>query len=290
MSQHQDSNLQKEKLHPLHIVLISIMGFSILAITLALLIYSNNFAAELSTSHSRWGEFGDFFGGTLNPIFGFLSVIALLLTITLQINEIKQTREAAQVSANALTKQLEISREQAQEQTFFRFLEELKKDEYINTCIKKSQALCKTLFEEIYANGIEDAEREIDLDELYIKLDKTVHTGTIFQYLIPKISILCSIMSEFEPSHRKKYARTVSNYTTYYTMTFIYNLSSIARAEEFEIIKKSGMINGAREDLIFRSTVAECVSDDYYEYFHKNRETLVEEFRINEGMTTPTNK
>lgn len=35
-------------------------------------------------SAATWGQVGDFFGGTLNPIFGFLSVMALLLALVIQ--------------------------------------------------------------------------------------------------------------------------------------------------------------------------------------------------------------
>jgi len=48
--------------------------------------YSTHFP-NLTLSNSNWGTFGDFFGGTLNPIFSFLSFILLLVTLSLQLNE-----------------------------------------------------------------------------------------------------------------------------------------------------------------------------------------------------------
>lgn len=41
-----------------------------------------------------WGQFGDYFGGTLNPIFGFLSVIALLIALVIQGRELKVSSKA----------------------------------------------------------------------------------------------------------------------------------------------------------------------------------------------------
>jgi uncharacterized membrane protein len=48
---------------------------------------------QISGSLSDWGQMGDFFGGMLNPILAFASFIALLVTIKLQSEEMKETRE-----------------------------------------------------------------------------------------------------------------------------------------------------------------------------------------------------
>jgi hypothetical protein len=77
------------------------------------------------------GTFGDFMGGTLNPILSFFALIALLLTIILQSNELEATREELKRSATAqekseisLKKQSNILSRQQFEQTFFSFLEQ----------------------------------------------------------------------------------------------------------------------------------------------------------------------
>ncbi|MEI1280238.1 hypothetical protein V6Z05_18040 [Leptospira venezuelensis] len=54
--------------------------------------YFFQFNGELSHEHSTWGEFGDYFGGVLNPIFGFLSFIALLIALWFQQQEMKENR------------------------------------------------------------------------------------------------------------------------------------------------------------------------------------------------------
>lgn len=41
----------------------------------------------------KFGEWGDFFGGTLNPLLTFLTFMGLLITIVLQQSELKQSRE-----------------------------------------------------------------------------------------------------------------------------------------------------------------------------------------------------
>ncbi|MDO8926477.1 MAG: hypothetical protein Q7U94_06145 [Sideroxyarcus sp.] len=45
-----------------------------------------------SESQDVWGQFGDFTGGTLSPILSFLSLIALVLTLTLQSRQLDITQ------------------------------------------------------------------------------------------------------------------------------------------------------------------------------------------------------
>ena len=75
------------------------------------------------------GQFGDYFGGTLNPIFGFASFIALLVTIVYQAKELKLSRTELELtrtelasSATALKNQNKAIELQSFEQTFFSWL------------------------------------------------------------------------------------------------------------------------------------------------------------------------
>jgi uncharacterized membrane protein len=58
------------------------------------LTYAWNFNSGISSQNTDWGTFGDFIGGTLNPIFGFISVILLFYAVTLQRKELKDTKNA----------------------------------------------------------------------------------------------------------------------------------------------------------------------------------------------------
>lgn len=93
--------------------------------------YFISFNSGFSEKQEIWGAFGDFIGGTLNPILSFFALIALLLTITLQSRELEATREelkrsssAQEASEKALKKQSEILNRQQFEQTFFSLLEQ----------------------------------------------------------------------------------------------------------------------------------------------------------------------
>ena len=52
--------------------------------------YALNFGPKVSSDTGTWGQFGDFFGGTLNPVFAMLAFLALLWSIALQAAEFER--------------------------------------------------------------------------------------------------------------------------------------------------------------------------------------------------------
>lgn len=66
------------------------------------------FGLELSSKQAVWGEFGDFIGGSLNPVIGLITISLLVLTLRSQQTELSEQRK-------------QIAR-QAFEQTFFTWL------------------------------------------------------------------------------------------------------------------------------------------------------------------------
>lgn len=95
----------------------------------ALVLYLLAFGVHPSLDMAVWGQTGDFFGGVLNPVFGFLSLIALLITLQQTEKSLKQSdeevrlsREEMKRSADALFAQANDSRQQTFERTFFELL------------------------------------------------------------------------------------------------------------------------------------------------------------------------
>lgn len=92
--------------------------------------------APVSGDPASWGQLGDYLGGVLNPVFGFLSVFALLVALVLQTRELKLSRESLKLSqeelrlsreeqakaADALAAQNTAIQKQSFEQTFFSML------------------------------------------------------------------------------------------------------------------------------------------------------------------------
>ncbi|ESS73933.1 hypothetical protein MGMO_8c00700 [Methyloglobulus morosus KoM1] len=85
-------------------------------------VYFHYFSGEVLVEHDKWGQFGDYLGGVLNPIFGFLGFIALLLTLKLQRQELKLSTEELAKSAKALELQNKALAQQNFENTFFQLL------------------------------------------------------------------------------------------------------------------------------------------------------------------------
>lgn len=49
------------------------------------LFYVKAFTTQLSSNQEVWGQFGDYFGGVLNPLLSFFAFSALLYTVSLQV-------------------------------------------------------------------------------------------------------------------------------------------------------------------------------------------------------------
>lgn len=77
--------------------------------------YFFNFHHQLSDDNAKWGTFGDFVGGTLNPILSFLALVIVLKTYLSQQEELQATRKI-------LKEQTETQKKQQFESTFFELL------------------------------------------------------------------------------------------------------------------------------------------------------------------------
>jgi hypothetical protein len=91
----------------LWLVGIFVVSTAVLVATLLLYFVALSLGFVTEASHARWGTFGDFVGGLLGPLLGFLSLIALLLTIVLQNRELEETRKELKQSREAHEGQLE---------------------------------------------------------------------------------------------------------------------------------------------------------------------------------------
>ena len=100
-------------------VSVSILVIAAVALLGSVAFYLFQFGGDLATSHSRWGEFGDYLGGILNPIFALLGLLALLFVILLQSCELRNSTRELATSALALKEQSASLKLQNFERTFF---------------------------------------------------------------------------------------------------------------------------------------------------------------------------
>ncbi|NMY91217.1 putative phage abortive infection protein [Pseudomonas oryzihabitans] len=70
-----------------------------------LILYFYKFHYGLSNETGTWGEFGDFIGGTLNPFFSALSLLAILWTLIIQSKELSHSTEALREQSKHLDTQ-----------------------------------------------------------------------------------------------------------------------------------------------------------------------------------------
>lgn len=118
-------------------ILVGVLFVALLAACVVVGVFSYHFKAQpIEVDPAPWGQLGDYFGGILNPIFGFLSVFALLVALVIQSRELRLSREALKVSqdelklsreeqakaAEALAGQNKAIQRQSFEQTFFAWL------------------------------------------------------------------------------------------------------------------------------------------------------------------------
>ena len=99
-------------------------GIAVAAFIFVLERYINNFKTfPIANDSATWGTFGDYLGGTLNPVISFLALIGLLYTIHQQAQEMQATREEFK-QVEQQSRQSEIFNLQQFESTFFSLLEQ----------------------------------------------------------------------------------------------------------------------------------------------------------------------
>lgn len=115
-------------------VMIGLVGLSGLVM---LIKYLAMFGFQTSTSQEVWGQFGDFFGGILNPLLSSLTLAAVLVTMRLQSKELKIAQEENKRANEHLEKQANYIRTQNFESVFFRLLD-IHTNSRANVCIGTS--------------------------------------------------------------------------------------------------------------------------------------------------------
>lgn len=102
----------------------ALTGFAAVAVLsfFALLAYFMKFGPELSDKQGTWGEFGDFFGGLINPVVGLVTVFLVLVSISIQRRELQLSLKELKASNQAMGVQNKTMALQSFEQTFFAWL------------------------------------------------------------------------------------------------------------------------------------------------------------------------
>ena len=124
--------MNKNKISTWHLFVI--LAFAVIVSASAIVFYWLYFGhtpSNITKDISKWGATGDFFGGILNPIFSFLGLLALLLTLLQTEKALRQNEQTLKLTQQELlNSQEELKRSaDAAEKQLNHFKQESKKDE-----------------------------------------------------------------------------------------------------------------------------------------------------------------
>lgn len=212
-------------------------GAALIFLLITLIVYWCYFHGGLSDNHGEWAEFGDYLGGTLNPVFSLLSLMAILLTLLFQAKELYS-------STLALKEQAEYSRLQAFESTFFSMVmmhnENLKSLDLDETEVEKysGRAIFRIMhrrFKDSYAD-CEGSNELSKIKESYLKFYNK-NSRFIGHYLRTLNQILEFILySNIE--HKEKYFQFIRAQLSEYELMIIFYHSMVSDSfVPFDLLK-----------------------------------------------------
>lgn len=187
------------------ILLAAVVGFMVV-----LGAYWIFFDGKIVADHQRWGTFGDFVGGVLNPFLGFLTILALLVTIVLQNRqlevsmrelvasrkELELTREELAKTAAASQKQAEHFEGEAKRADLLRLIEKL--GERINKNYNENRLNDMSSLHRIM-RGNRDPSNNPDLRNLlFYYQDKTSPTYNTIRWIEGDLARLKEYMCKYE--------------------------------------------------------------------------------------------
>jgi hypothetical protein len=105
---------------PLWLLVATIVVASIAASATA--VYFWQFGGSLSSKQEVWGQFGEYVGGLLSPLFALAALLGLLYTIILQNKDIRESSQQVHASQEVLERQVVVLARQNFESTFFQML------------------------------------------------------------------------------------------------------------------------------------------------------------------------
>ncbi|MGB7403506.1 MAG: putative phage abortive infection protein [Arcobacter sp.] len=144
------------------------------------------FDYRITADTEHFGQFGDFIGGTLNPILAFLSFMALLYTIKIQMDELKLSREEVEATREELKESRIAQQEQSKslklqnkattlqmfENTFFKLFEQ--HNEMLDNCYNPSGKISILNYYSERSNDVGQNLEDVNKNEL---IDNFRHTN-----------------------------------------------------------------------------------------------------------------
>jgi uncharacterized membrane protein len=256
-------------------------GYIIIAVIMIITVlsfYFYNFrGGGLSTIHGDWGTFGDFMGGTLNPLLAFLSLIALLTTIKIQSKELRATTTEMRNSSTALQEQSQSIKLQNFENTFFKMID-------VHNSIISDLAL------ERFTNEYRDNNSAYHVNFLDIKLKFSENKDVTERKTIKR---LLDILTQYDKQCHQDHKTNYDKFHNYYEdkighyFGFIYQVLILIRdAEENKQIENSKKYAHLYRSLFSKPELALLAHHCLGSIGEKKFKALVENFEFFEHLPT----
>lgn len=158
----QSNNLEVEEFKAIEwkIKISLFIGFALICIVL--ITYFSNFHGSLSKTDSTWGTFGDFIGGTLNPILASLGFYWLTASIRLQLKELRDTREVLKETAIHQEKLAELENINVETQKKLFEIQQLTLEKQIIASKSQQEQISLQNFENIFFQLLKTKKENID--------------------------------------------------------------------------------------------------------------------------------
>ena len=207
----------------------------------------------------KWGQLGDFLGGTLNPIFAFFAFLTLLYTVYLQSETLKVSRKELLATRDELEKS-RIAQEK-QSKSFEKQNNSIKLQSFENTFFKlfelhnqKYKVLNNNL--DMYNNQILREHDGSDTSEYMISTFATYNTMEMKTYLLTLLELLVFVDKEEGNENINLYIglikASISNgyILTYISIFCMKNQKFKDLIEKYILLEHLNIIGRSRQDEI----------------------------------------
>jgi len=251
--------------------LIWMVSFSINVAVLLIGLYFWEFSNVLAEKQDVWGQFGDYVGGILNPLFSLTALFALLYTIKLQSTELHESTEQLKASAEALALQNNVMVRQQFETTFFQMLglfnDVVKVMELSNSDNKFKGKQCitelsKKIVYRFYNYGNQEEQEELNIyfhNEFYNR-----YNYLLSQYFLTLYSIIKFVdKSNLADEDKKTYTNILRAQLSEHELILLsYNCIYLDEAQEkfLPLVKKYNLLKHTHNNLFTNPIHCELLS------------------------------
>lgn len=221
---------------------------ALLFIVLVVIAYVGTFGPTPISDQSKWGEFGDYFGGLLNPLFSMLAFLALLWSITVQAAEFERTADRLSEQAQLARAEIENNRQDRLSQELLHVIKDI--DARLSVLLQVNISPPGASPQLTIAHMVAEAERVATSDadspaySAFLEVART--PGTVLEASIRDLLYLVEKMREFI----EQYSITRKGA---YAPVIVYHADKV-----FHTLHLIHDLGGAREDTFqFFATVAD---------------------------------